>query len=145
METENKLVQFRLVIGSLGGANSWINWGGINDRAEAVGFAETAVPDPDGEDVCGFGTHLTCRPFLWQNGHMSALPMLGGNNGQGGMESLGGSPSQTSWSDSRKCDQKLKRSENCANRRSSSFPPKASDPRPPFSSTTEIPVVVGPL
>jgi probable HAF family extracellular repeat protein len=57
-------------------------WGEINDRGEVVGFSETDVPDPNGEDICGFGTHLTCRPFFWQNGHMSALPTLGGNNGQ---------------------------------------------------------------
>jgi probable HAF family extracellular repeat protein len=75
---------FTLDLGTLGGPNSWDNpFGGeINDRGEAVGYSETSVPDPDGEDVCGFGTHLTCRPFLWQNFHMSALPMLGGNNGQ---------------------------------------------------------------
>ncbi len=75
---------FMLDLGTLGGPNSWDNpFGGeINDRGEAVGYSETAVPDPDGEDVCGFGTHLTCRPFLWQNYRMSALPMLGGNNGQ---------------------------------------------------------------
>ena len=66
---------------TLGGPNSWMNWGGINDRGDAVGMSETIVPDPDGEDVCGFGTKLTCRPFLWQNGHISALPTLGGNNG----------------------------------------------------------------
>src|SRR5215831_11663078 len=88
-----KLVKGRLAInldgltfdlGTLGGPNSWDNpFGGeINDRGEAVGYSETSVPDPDGEDVCGFGTGLTCRPFLWQNGHMSALPTLGGNNGQ---------------------------------------------------------------
>src|SRR5271169_4948731 len=69
-------------LGTLGGKNSWTNYGGINDRGEAVGLAETSVPDPDGEDFCGFGTHLTCRPFLWQFFHMSALPTLGGNNGQ---------------------------------------------------------------
>jgi probable HAF family extracellular repeat protein len=71
-------------LGTLGkpDGNSWINWGGINDRGEAVGMSETSVPDPDGEDVCGFGTHLTCVPFLWRNGHMSALPTVGGNNGQ---------------------------------------------------------------
>ncbi len=71
-------------LGTLGkpDGNSWINWGGINDRGEAVGMSETAVPDPDGEDVCGFGTNLTCVPFLWRNGHMSALPTVGGNNGQ---------------------------------------------------------------
>ena len=72
----------RIDLGTLGGTNSWMNWGRINDRGQAVGFSETAVPDPDGEDVCGFGTGLTCRPFLWRDGHMSALPTLGGNNGQ---------------------------------------------------------------
>jgi probable HAF family extracellular repeat protein len=72
----------KIDLGTLGGPNSWMNWGGLNDRGEAVGFAETSVPDPDGEDVCAFGTGLTCRPFLWQNGHMSALPTVGGNNGQ---------------------------------------------------------------
>ncbi|HKV80245.1 MAG TPA: hypothetical protein VJP02_19005 [Candidatus Sulfotelmatobacter sp.] len=71
-------------LGTLGkpDANSWINWGGINDSGEAVGMSETAIPDPDGEDICGFGTHLTCVPFLWKKGHMSALPTVGGNNGQ---------------------------------------------------------------
>ncbi len=69
-------------LGTLGGKNSWTNYGGINDRGEAVGLAETSVPDPDGEDMCAFGTKLTCRPFLWREGHMMALPTLGGNNGQ---------------------------------------------------------------
>jgi len=88
-----KLVKGRLAInvggstldlGTLGGPNSWDNpFGGeVNDRGELVGYSETSVPDPDGEDVCGFGTGLICRPFLWKNGHMSALPTLGGNNGQ---------------------------------------------------------------
>jgi probable HAF family extracellular repeat protein len=69
-------------LGTLGGKNSFTNYGGINDQGQAVGYAETSVPDPDGEDVCAFGTGLTCRPFFWQNGSMSALPTLGGNNGQ---------------------------------------------------------------
>ena len=71
-------------LGTLGkpDANSWINWGGINESGEAVGMSETAVPDPDGEDVCGFGTELICVPFFWRNGHMKALPTVGGNNGQ---------------------------------------------------------------
>ena len=69
-------------LGTLGGQNSWMNWGEINDFGQIVGYSETAVPDPNGEDVCTFGTHLTCRPFIWQFFHMSALPTLGGNNGQ---------------------------------------------------------------
>src|SRR5215469_332667 len=78
-------------LGTLGGANSWMMWGEINDSGQVVGDSETALPDPNGEDVCGFGTHRTCRPFLWQPsnirarpavGKMSALPTLGGNNGQ---------------------------------------------------------------
>jgi probable HAF family extracellular repeat protein len=73
---------FKLDLGTLGGSNSWMNWGEINDFAQVVGYSETAVPDPNGEDICGFGTHLTCRPFLWQFFNMTALPTLGGNNGQ---------------------------------------------------------------
>jgi probable HAF family extracellular repeat protein len=72
----------KIDLGTLGGQDSWINWGGINEQGEAVGLAETSVPDPDGEDFCAFGTGLTCRPFIWQNGEMTALPTLGGNNGQ---------------------------------------------------------------
>src|SRR5215469_28961 len=78
-------------LGTLGGPNSWMMWGEINGSGQVVGDSETAAPDPNGEDVCLFGTHLTCRPFLWQPsnisarpalGKMSALPTLGGNNGQ---------------------------------------------------------------
>lgn len=72
----------KLDLGSLGGPNSWMNWGEINDIGQIVGFSETDVLDPNGEDICGFGTHLTCLPFLWQSLHMSALATLGGNNGQ---------------------------------------------------------------
>ena len=75
---------FNIDLGTLGkpDGNSWINWGGINDGGQAVGMSETANPDPNGEDICGFGTHLTCVPFLWRDGHMSALPTFGGNNGE---------------------------------------------------------------
>ncbi len=71
-----------LELGTLGGENSSINWNGINDPGQAVGMSETSVPDPNGEDVCLFGTHLTCSPFVWQNGTMVALPTVGGNNGR---------------------------------------------------------------
>ena len=73
---------FKFDLGTLGGQNSWMNWGEINNFGQIVGMSETAVPDPNGEDICGFDTHLTCRPFLWQHFHMSPLPTLGGNNGQ---------------------------------------------------------------
>jgi hypothetical protein len=60
-----------------------MNWGQINERGDVVGMAETSVPDPDGEDILRLWDKiLTCRPFLWQNGHMSALPTVGGNNGR---------------------------------------------------------------
>ena len=81
---------FKLDLGTLGGQNSWMNWGEINDWGQIVGDSETAVPDPNGEDICGFGTHLTCRPFLWQVFHMSALLTLGGNNGQASAINNGG-------------------------------------------------------
>jgi probable HAF family extracellular repeat protein len=73
---------FKFDLGTLGGHNSWMNWGQINDFGQIVGMSETAVPDPNGEDICGFGTNLTCRPFLWQFPNMNALPTLGGNNGE---------------------------------------------------------------
>jgi probable HAF family extracellular repeat protein len=73
---------FKIDLGTLGGKNSWMNWGQINNLGQVVGFSETNVPDPNGEDICGFGTHLTCLPFLWQYPHMKALPTLGGNNGE---------------------------------------------------------------
>ena len=69
-------------VGTLGGTNTTSNWGEINDFGLIVGESETAVLDPNGEDICGFGTHLTCRPFLWEFSKMRALPTLGGNNGQ---------------------------------------------------------------
>jgi probable HAF family extracellular repeat protein len=63
----------------LGGPNSIAF--GDNERFQSAGEAETSTPDPNGEDFCGFGTHLTCLPFLWQDGEMIQLSTLGGNNG----------------------------------------------------------------
>lgn len=73
---------FQIDLGTLGGGNSFMNWGEINDRGQIVGYSETNAPDPNGEDVCGFGTKRICLPFVWQDFQMEALPTLGGNNGQ---------------------------------------------------------------
>ena len=63
----------------LGGPNSIAF--GDNERFQSAGEAETSTPDPNGEDFCGFGTHLACLPFLWQEGKMVQLATLGGSNG----------------------------------------------------------------
>jgi probable HAF family extracellular repeat protein len=51
----------------------------INDNGDIVGFSETSVPDPLGENTCG--DSLICLPVIWRDGVMTALPTLGGNNG----------------------------------------------------------------
>jgi probable HAF family extracellular repeat protein len=66
-------------LGTLGGSNSIAF--GVNNSGQAVGEAETSASDPNGEDFCGFGTHLICLPFESANGVMNPLPTLGGNNG----------------------------------------------------------------
>ena len=40
---------FKLDLGTLGGKNSWMNWGEINNFGQIVGLSETAVPDPNGK------------------------------------------------------------------------------------------------
>jgi probable HAF family extracellular repeat protein len=69
-------------VGTLGGPDSGAAT--LNDNGQVVGAAETSNPDPNGEDFCGFGTHLTCLPFVWQGGHKIVLPLLGGINGAAG-------------------------------------------------------------
>lgn len=72
-------------LGTLGGPNSRAAADGspnINSKGQIVGLAETSTPDPLGEQFfCGYGTGLTCVPFVWQDGVMTQLPTLGGNNG----------------------------------------------------------------
>jgi probable HAF family extracellular repeat protein len=72
----------KLDMGTLGGPNSESEFA-PNLSGQATGHAETSVPDPLGEDHCGWGTHLTCLPFIWQYGFKIPLPTLGGNNGGG--------------------------------------------------------------
>ena len=67
-------------LGTLGGPNSAPEF--FSDEEDQVaGISEIFTPDQLGEDFCGQGTQLTCLPFLWRNGAMTALPTLGGNNG----------------------------------------------------------------
>jgi len=56
----------------IGGLNSGAF--GVNERGQAAVQAETSALDPNGEDFCGYGTHLICLPFLWQNGAVTPLP-----------------------------------------------------------------------
>jgi probable HAF family extracellular repeat protein len=65
----------------------------VNVWGQAVGQADTQIPDPNGEDFCGSTalglTHSgnTCVPFLWRDGTMVALPRL--RNSEGGEGSNG--------------------------------------------------------
>jgi len=70
----------KIDLGTLGGPDSQSN-GKPNEQGAVPGLSETSNPDPLGEDFCFFGTGLTCLPFVWLNGTMTALFTLGGNNG----------------------------------------------------------------
>jgi probable HAF family extracellular repeat protein len=54
-------------LGTLGGPNSVAPEAEPqpNARGEVAGASDTATPDPNGEDFCGFGTHLICLAFIW--------------------------------------------------------------------------------
>lgn len=62
----------------LGGPNSGAF--GVNIWGQVSVLAETSTLDPNGENFCGYGTHLTCRAALWQLGLLKKLPTLGGYN-----------------------------------------------------------------
>jgi probable HAF family extracellular repeat protein len=67
-------------LGTLGGPNGSV--GGMNDVGDVtVGGSDTGIPDPLGEDACGFGTFQTCLSFIWYKGQRIPVPTLGGNNG----------------------------------------------------------------
>jgi probable HAF family extracellular repeat protein len=66
-------------LGTLGGPNSAAD--GPNWFGEAPVISEIAETDPDGEDFCGFGTHLQCRGAIWRYGILTSLRGLpGGRN-----------------------------------------------------------------
>jgi probable HAF family extracellular repeat protein len=76
------LLGLKLEMGTFGGANSESEFA-PNVNGQTTGTAETAIPDPLGQDHCGWGTHLVCIPFLWEYGIMIPLTTLGGPNGVG--------------------------------------------------------------
>jgi len=54
---------------------------GPNWFGEAPIISETSKSDPNGEDFCGFGSHLQCRGAIWRFGKLTALRNLpSGNN-----------------------------------------------------------------
>jgi probable HAF family extracellular repeat protein len=72
----------------LGGVNSAAF--GVNIWGQVVGEAENSKLDPRGEDFCGFKTlgfssqAISCLPFLYHEGEMTALPTLRDNNEKSG-------------------------------------------------------------
>ncbi|MGA7854144.1 MAG: hypothetical protein WCA15_12530 [Candidatus Acidiferrales bacterium] len=78
----------RFDLGTLGGANSDVQWPIKNDHGLVAGWAETAESNPQGEawsctafNPTGTPTGHDCVGFSWQWGVMSPLPTLGGPNG----------------------------------------------------------------
>jgi probable HAF family extracellular repeat protein len=57
---------------------------GINEWGQVSMQVETATPDPNGEDFCGYGTHLTCRAARWHLGVLTRLRTLEGTNATAG-------------------------------------------------------------
>jgi len=76
---------FKRDLGTLGGPNSSVYFGGPNASGQVAGISETSGADPNGEDFCGFAAQGVpssgkCLGFLWQGGPMIPLSTLGGNN-----------------------------------------------------------------
>lgn len=61
-------------LGTLGGSSSAILGAGVNSRGQAVGAAETAMPDPNNPPFQIY------HAFLWKDGEMKDLGTLGGPN-----------------------------------------------------------------
>ena len=60
-------------LATLGGTNGTAYW--INNRSQAVGWAETAQTDP----TCPFPQTLQFKPVLWSIGSVQALPLATGD------------------------------------------------------------------
>jgi probable HAF family extracellular repeat protein len=81
------LRQSKTDLGTLGGPNSSVAWPVKNNHGLIVGIAQTATPEPLGENwSCSAffttsATGFTCLGFVWRDGAIRPLPTLGGNNG----------------------------------------------------------------
>ena len=77
-----------LDLGTLGGPNSSVAWPVKNNPGILVGIAQTATPDPLGENWSSAAFYpgpnnvgFINLGFVWERGQMRALPTLGGNHG----------------------------------------------------------------
>lgn len=75
-------------LGTLGGPNSAITWSVKSNSGLVAGIAQTAMPDPLGENWSSAffypgpnNVGFINLGFVWENGVMTALPTLGGNHG----------------------------------------------------------------
>jgi probable HAF family extracellular repeat protein len=72
-------------LGTLGGANSSVQWPGLNNTGMVVGISQTGDIDPNDESwscAAFIGTSdRTCLGFVWEGGVMTPLETLGGHNG----------------------------------------------------------------
>jgi len=72
-------------LGTLGGANSGVEWQVDNDRGIVAGISETSTSDPNNESwscAAFFPTNgHTCLGFVWKDHTMTPLATLGGSNG----------------------------------------------------------------
>lgn len=74
-------------LGTLGGPNSTVTWGGSVASGMVVGFSETEELDEENEELwsCeaffpGGPTFHVCRGFAWQGGRMKEMPAVGGTH-----------------------------------------------------------------
>lgn len=85
------LYGFKFDLDTLGGPNSSVAWSGNNNPGRIAGIAQTATPDPRGEDwSCSAffppatGSGPICRAVVWEWGAIRELPTdvptLGGNH-----------------------------------------------------------------
>jgi probable HAF family extracellular repeat protein len=84
----DSVLDLNVVGGTLGGPDSDVPWPVKNTLGIISGIAQTATPEPNGEQwSCGYffggpdAFKYTCHAVVWELGHIRDLPLLpGGNN-----------------------------------------------------------------